>query len=44
MSKVTEFLTVLLKISIIGLLWCAFLVVNLAIVGTFISSIINMII
>ena len=44
MSKVTEFLTVLLAISIIGLVWCAFLVVNLAIVGTFISSIINMLI
>ena len=44
MIKVKEVLTVLLIISIIGLLWCAFVGIYSAIVGTIISTILKMVI
>ena len=44
MIKVKEVLTVLLAISIIGLVWCAFIGIYLAVVGTIISTILKMVI
>ena len=44
MIKVKEVLTVLLVISIIGLLWCAFIGIYSAVVGTIISTILKMLI
>lgn len=44
MIKVKEVLTVLLIISIIGLVWCAFIGLYSAVVGTIISTILNMVI
>ena len=42
MIKVKEILTVLLIISIIGLVWCAFIGLYSAVVGTIISTILKM--
>lgn len=44
MSKVKKFLEVLIVISLIGLLWCASLVIFLATVAMFIPTILNMLI
>ena len=44
MIKVKEVLTVLFVISIIGLVWCAFVGIYSAIVGTIISTILKMVI
>lgn len=44
MSKAKKFLTVLLIISIIGLLWCTFVVLCLATVALVTPTIINMLI
>ena len=44
MIKVKEILTVLLVISIIGLVWCAFIGLYSAVVGTIISTILKMVV
>lgn len=44
MIKVKEVLTVLLITSIIGLVWCAFIGLYSAVVGTIISTILKMVI
>ena len=44
MIKVKEVLTVLLAISIIGLVWCAFIGIYSAVVGTIISTILKMLV
>lgn len=44
MIKVREVLTVLLIISIIGLVWCAFVGLYSAVVGKIISTILKMVI
>lgn len=44
MIKVREVLTVLLIISIIGLVWCAFVGLYSAVVGTITTTILKMVI
>ena len=44
MSKLEKFLKSLVTISIIGLVWCAFVGIYSAIVGTIISTILKMVI
>ena len=44
MIKVKEVLTVLLIISILGLVWCACVGIYSAVVGTIISTILKMVI